>query len=238
MGFLSEARALRNAAMATIPRENGAPKIKPINPHLCDYDDEHAQITVIPLCGASSQLAAPRYVLFWPSGGVVPLINDTHDQVSQDLLSQTCAKDTAAALQTILGSLKEGAEQTSEGKVGKVETGIQVQPNSWWILAQFSAFRAAKMLQLSVVCSLPIAYFFVMQESNASDALAIALALLSGCWFLKGCQLELVDPHWHDHVRWKKHIINRWLRRIAIDSSAASCWQCGTFVLMLELWPL
>lgn len=131
MGFLSEARALRNAAMATIPRENGAPKIKPINPHLCDYDDEHAQITVIPLCGASSQLAAPRYVLFWPSGGVVPLINDTHDQVSQDLLSQTCAKDTAAALQTILGSLKEGAEQTSEGKVGKVETGIQVQPNSW-----------------------------------------------------------------------------------------------------------
>ena len=174
------------------------------NPHLCDYDDEHAQITVIPLCGASSQLAAPRYVLFWPSGGVVPLINATHDQVSQDLLSQTCAKDTAAALQTILGSLKEGAEQTSEGKVGKVETGIQVQPNSWWILAQFSAFRAAKMLQLSVVCSLPIAYFFVMQESNASDALAIALALLSGCWFLKGCQLELVDPHWHDHVRWKK----------------------------------
>ena len=101
------------------------------NPHLCDYDDEHAQITVIPLCGASSQLAAPRYVLFWPSGGVVPLINATHDQVSQDLLSQTCAKDTAAALQTILGSLKEGAEQTSEGKVGKVETGIQVQPNSW-----------------------------------------------------------------------------------------------------------
>ena len=86
---------------------------------------------VIPLCGASSQLAAPRYVLFWPSGGVVPLINDTHDQVSQDLLSQTCAKDTAAALQTILGSLKEGIEQTSELKVGKVETGIQVQPNSW-----------------------------------------------------------------------------------------------------------